>query len=350
MLRRQKTPSPLIVLGAGPVGLMAALRARQMGLSVKVITDRIPTLEDPFRLEAVPAQLIALFVEFGVHPKLIGVERTHQHRFTQWQTAEVVAAAAPASAHVTRPALDVALLHLADRADVAINVVGSSARFAADEASTDGPVILDSTGRSAVTARHISRPDVPLVCRTFTQTARSGVELDGFSVAAGPQGYAYRLGNAQRIALGVVGHGALLRGSADVVVANIQTFAPWIVEGIDCSELVSGCAGAASLQWCSSTTQGVQLIGDARLARDALASQGIALGISDALKAVSAIAETGSVELASLVSQLTLHRHRVIDLIAESPFAFALPWQRYVDFLRAETQLVDPATIATRPR
>ena len=334
MSREHGARPPLVVLGAGPVGLFAALRAKQLGLSVEVVTDRLPTAGDPCRLEAVPAQMIALLVEFGVHPRLLGVDRTHGGRLTQWRSREVIATDAPASVHISRPALEVALLSLADRSGVRIRAVGNSAATAIAAAVDAGSLILDSSGRSAATAARVARSEVPLVCRTFTQAAGVGPDLDGFAVAAGPEGYAYRLGNSQRVTLGVVGHGGLLRGSAESVVENIRAFAPWIVEGIDSEQLAPGCAGAASLQWCEVASQGIQPVGDASIARDALSSQGLAIGISDALRAVSEAEKQKKFDLEPLASQLAHHRKRVGDLIAESPFGSAPQWRGYLEFLR----------------
>ena len=69
---------PLTVLGAGPVGLVAAIRARQLGLGVEIRSDRMPSPTDPSRLEVVPAQLVALLVELGVPPRSVGVDRLHE--------------------------------------------------------------------------------------------------------------------------------------------------------------------------------------------------------------------------------------------------------------------------------
>jgi flavin-dependent dehydrogenase len=347
MSREQRARPPLIVLGAGPVGLIAALHARQVGLPVEVVTDQLPTAGDPCRLEAIPAQMIALLVEFGVHPRLLGVDRIHARRLTQWRSQEAIVTDAPASAHISRPALEVALINLADRFGVRIRTVGNSAATEISAAVDAGSLILDSTGRSAATAARVARAEVPLVCRTFTQEAGVGPDLDGFAVAAGPEGYAYRLGNAHQVTLGVVGHGGLLRGNAKGVVENIRAFAPWIVEGIDSEQLAPGCAGSASLQWCEVASEGIQPIGDARIARDALASQGLAIGISDALRAVREAAKHAKFDLDPLASHLAHHRKRVGDLIEESPFGSAPHWRRYLGFLYDHAPIIDKRITST---
>lgn len=327
----KNTRRPLVVLGCGPVGLVAALRARQFGLSVEVLTDRLPTDSDLSRIEAVPAQTVALLVEFGLHPQLLGVERLQEFRTTQWESAEVAVAKAPPTAHISRPALELGLLALAERAGVRISPVDSLESGAALSVDSDAAV-LDATGRAAVTATATVRPTVPLVCRTFVQHGVCG--SDGFSVAAGMEGYAYRLSNAKQVAFGVVGHGQHLKGDARVVLESVQSYAPWIVQGICADRLEPGGSGAASLQYCAGSRQGVEPIGDARIARDALASQGLAIGFSDAIQVVSALVGQSSSLRTAVGHQLSLHRRRVFELVARSPFASAPVWKEYLEFLQ----------------
>jgi flavin-dependent dehydrogenase len=323
----------VLVLGAGPVGLVAALHARRMHLDVEVWTDRLPSPTDSCRIEAIPAQLIALLVELGVYPRAVGVERLFEQRFTQWRSCEVVASVAPASAHVSRPALDVSLLELAMRAGVrfAEGVTQADIRSASDVDAT----VLDATGRAAATALHVVRAEVPIVARTFVQAARAVDGFTGFAIAAGPDGYAYRLSNARQVALGVVGHGTLLRGDIPSVIARVRSFAPWIVEGLDPDSAEPGSAGAASLQWCAHRSTRALPIGDAFLARDALASQGLAIGFAHAIRSVSALANGETVDPVPGPVQVELHRRRVEALIADSPFAVAPEWHSYRMFLCA---------------
>jgi hypothetical protein len=323
----------LVVLGCGPVGLVAALRARQLGLPVEVLTDRMPTGADPSRIEVVPAQTVALLVEFGLPPRSLGIDKLEERRRTQWEPGELVIAKAPAAAHIARPALELGLLAMAEREGVRFSPTGS-ARLSSAQTADCGIAVLDATGRVASTATAVVRPVAPLVCRTFVQDAVRGIDLDGFSIAAGPDGYAYRLGNARQIAFGVVGHGGHLKGGARSVLEGVRSYAPWIVQGLDADQLQPGGSGAASLQWCAESPAGVRPIGDAHIARDALASQGLAIGFSDALQTVSALAGTPSAAGGGAKHQLSLHRKRVSDLVARSPFADVHVWQEYLEFLR----------------
>jgi flavin-dependent dehydrogenase len=328
-LRRPR--GQIIVLGAGPVGLVAALHARRLNLPVEIWANRLPSPDDPCRIEAIPAQLVALLVELGVYPRELGVDRLFEQRVTQWRSREVVNSAAPASAHVARPALELSLLKLAARAGVRLceGVKVGDIRSITNADAT----ILDATGRVASTALHVVRAEAPLVARTFVQATRTADALTGFAIAAGPDGYAYRLSNVRQVALGVVGQGSLLRGNLQTVINRVRTFAPWIVEGLDPDAADAGSSGAASLQWCAGSDSHVLPIGDAYIARDALASQGLAIGIGHALRTVSALANGGPVDLAGTPLQVEQHRRRVEALIADSPFSAAPDWRRYREFL-----------------
>lgn len=328
----------MVILGAGPIGLLASLQARRLGLEVDVWADRFPSPSDTPRLEAIPAQIIGLLVDFGIHPKAFGVTRLVEKRFTQWRSHELMVATAPPLAHVSRPALEISLLRQAEREGVQLSS-WKGERWTDALAQRSGDVtVLDTTGRSAVTAMQINKPTQPLVTRTFVQSASPLIGQfmhggDCFAIAAGPDGYAYRLSNAQQVALGVVGHGGLLRGGACTVFAKIREFAPWLIEGMDPEACSSGSAGAASAQWCSSSHEGAQPVGDALFARDALASQGLAIGFSDALRVVSTLASGEHPEPDILRTQVALHCRRVDALIAESTFASSPAWRKYREFL-----------------
>jgi len=56
-----------VVIGAGPVAMAAALKLSEHCHTV-LFTPRVPALSDPCSVEAVPASLLALLIEFGIHP------------------------------------------------------------------------------------------------------------------------------------------------------------------------------------------------------------------------------------------------------------------------------------------
>jgi hypothetical protein len=95
----------LAIFGGGPAGIVTALRAAEHG-NVALLVDRLPDEHDPPPLDAVPARLLALLVDFGVDPRELQVDRLHRHRWIAWgsETPRVVRAAP--TAYVERPLLD----------------------------------------------------------------------------------------------------------------------------------------------------------------------------------------------------------------------------------------------------
>lgn len=73
----------IIVLGAGPAGLMAAIYAASSSRRVEIWSSKFPNDCCEMRLECVPAQVIALLVETGVAPAELGVSRLHNRRVVQ---------------------------------------------------------------------------------------------------------------------------------------------------------------------------------------------------------------------------------------------------------------------------
>lgn len=319
----------LTIFGAGPAGLIAALRARQLGAEVTVYTPCLVPDAAVFRLEVVPAQIVALLVEFGVHPGRLGVDRLFEARRTQWEGGAIESRGPPV-AHIARPALEHALLEVALRAGVRIEVA------ARHDAAQDG--LIDATGRTAISAGVRRKPRRPIVARTFALPV-AGRERDmPFAIAAGPQGYAYRLGNRLGSSLGIVGRGALIGGDARESLERVRAFAPWLVDDIAAADCAPGAAGPASAQWSEGGGK-TRRVGDAALARDALASQGLAIGLSDALAAV-APAPPATPPADARGS----HFRQVAALIRRSPFAREPDWASYLAFLeRAQAPAVAPS-------
>jgi len=158
------------VLGAGPVGLIAALQVVRCGRTAIIVTRRLPRADDPPRTDAVPAGLVALLLELGIDPRRIGVDRLYDVRVATWESAAPTASPAAKTAHVERPALELALL---DRLTGAhrVPIVLAPFRPPADgRAAGDGwraRILIDATGRAAVTAPHRQRPARPWVGRTY---------------------------------------------------------------------------------------------------------------------------------------------------------------------------------------
>jgi len=326
-------PRSLIVLGSGPVGLLAAIRGRQLGLDVEIHTSARPLSHHAPRVECVPSQTVALLVEFGVHPRLLGVDRLLDERTMQWpEGGAAVTTSTPAVAHVARPALDGALLDVALRAGVRLHALDGDAldQFRPRQ-QEENCLVLDASGRSAITAAQRIAPRRPIVARLFHLPMRPGLRTTGLMIAAGPDGYAYRLANAMTLTIGLVGRDDFVRGDGQAVVARIADFAPWLVEAIPGDDLQPGASGSASAQW-SLGDDAIIAIGDAAFARDALASQGLAIGFSDALKTVAQPDQPAHLGLEQQKA-IALHAARVAEQIASSAFRSSKPWIDYAHFL-----------------
>jgi hypothetical protein len=324
---------PLIVLGAGPVGLLAAIRGRQLGLDVDVYASGLP--QGPPRVECVPSQVVALLVEFGVSPKRVGVDTLYQERTAQWSSRAVVTTPTPDVAHIERPALDIALLRAALQAGAKVHAMqdGLLQQFLRQHRENQC-LLLDASGRSAVTATQRIGPSRPLVARLFHLPMRPALRSSGLMIAAGRDGYAYRLGSATTLTVGVVGRKDFVRGDGRQLIAKIADYAPWLVEGIAGDEMQPGASGPASVQWSVSAHEESVPIGDAFFARDALASQGLAMGFSDALKAVAQPDQKlRPSRLTDQKQAISLHCQRVIEQIAGSTFNSAPSWVEYARFL-----------------
>ncbi|HEX8351785.1 MAG TPA: hypothetical protein VF611_02595, partial [Pyrinomonadaceae bacterium] len=273
------------VLGAGPVGMVAALELSKRYRTV-LITCGLPSADEIPRVEAVPASLLALLIEYGIHPRKIGVGRLHESRLTAWDDEHYAERVGPAAAHVERPALDLAILE-AVIASRRVDIVTRPPSHGPDtlaQLRRQAVRLVDSTGRSALTAGRKIHPARPWAARTFVTSTRGRDAGGELRIAALPGGYAYRLGSANHLLLGVVGRGKMLAGSPAEVERSLREHgAGWLLEGLPTvGEMTPGRTGPASVQWAEGDTA-VRRVGDAALARDALSSQGLANGISEAL-------------------------------------------------------------------
>ena len=341
----------MVVLGSGPVGLVAALRGRQLGMDVRVYTNSLGAPRESPRVECVPAQVVALLVEFGVSPKRVGVDALFRQRTIQWAGGAVATSPAPDAAHIERPALEIALLESALRAGAKIDVLREDLVQEFRRRHREGEcILLDASGRSAVTAMQRISPRRPLVARLFHLPTRPSLRGSGLMIAAGPEGYAYRLANAATLTLGVVGRKDFVQGDAAQIVAKIAQFAPWLVENIPSAHMQPGASGAASVQWSVGENIESVLVGDASFARDALASQGLAMGLSDALKT---FAQANKGVLAPPRSdekkQISAHCQRTVQQIKRSAFGSARSWVEYSEFLSVLIGLMTSSNTASRP-
>jgi flavin-dependent dehydrogenase len=323
----------IAVLGAGPVGLMAALQFARSGRTAVIASNRLPAPDGARRVDAVPASFLALLVEFGINPVEIGADRLHRARISAWTSAEPLVAEGAATAHVERPALDLALLRAAQRAGCVIRSGSGLDGESVGGRDWTAKRFVDATGRDAVTANRRIRPPKPWIARMFW--APVCAHDPGFRIAQLPDGYAYRLGAASTLAFGVVGRRAAVAGSLLDIAQHLRVHAPWMLEDLPSfAKLQPGGACAASVQW--SEGGGLQ-IGDAALARDALSSQGIATGASEALQAC---AMGGEDDYALIVArqreQRQAHLRALLAVLESGRFSNAPIWREYIDFVASQ--------------
>ena len=95
---------PVTVLGSGPVALVHALFSARHRPVVLAAWRPAPTspIGPALGAESVPAPLLTLLLELGVHPGELDVEELHRQRLVAWEAAEVKRRPARASAHVER--------------------------------------------------------------------------------------------------------------------------------------------------------------------------------------------------------------------------------------------------------
>ncbi|MGH8904088.1 MAG: hypothetical protein ACRDYA_21010, partial [Egibacteraceae bacterium] len=138
--------------------------------------------------------------------------------------------------------------------------------------------LVDATGRRALTARGHARP-APAWVVTCCTLERGDLDPT-MRLAAGPTGYAYRLGSARWLTVGWVGPGSPPRDAAELRRRLEAESAGWLAGDVDVHQgRWSRRVASLSIPFGS---PGVVAIGDAALARDALASQGTSIGLSDA--------------------------------------------------------------------
>jgi 2-polyprenyl-6-methoxyphenol hydroxylase-like FAD-dependent oxidoreductase len=327
----------IAILGGGPAGLVSALAASKQARTALVL-DRLPFMNASVRIDSIPARTLALLVEFDIDPRMLGAECLHKGRWASWDAAMPTWRPGAQTAHIERPRLEQALFEVARATrSITILVDGTRPRWTKGfvGAGWRAQTLIDATGRASVTARARKRPDRPWASRFFW-TARRDLAPE-FRMAALSCGYAYRLGSANHIGLGITGRGRWLNADPPALERLLhEEAAGWLLEGMPpISCLAQGASGTSSVQWASGG-HGV-LIGDAALSRDSLSSQGLAASISDALYAIAAVT---SGDLPSLRKRhrtdLASHLNHLTELVSRCRFRELPLWHTYEVFL-AET-------------
>ncbi|MFZ6780174.1 FAD-dependent oxidoreductase [Undibacterium sp. Ji83W] len=351
------------VLGNGPVGILAALCAARQGRGpVLLLAADPPASVDAggsgYRIEAVPVSLLALLLEYGIHPHLIGAEQTHDLRQVQWDSKASMSLPTPKTVHIHRPALEQALwqkllqeprIHLRlGEQSLQLHDAGAGGTNSADSDNGDdwhADLLIDASGRAARTASSIDKSQQPWVARLFTlaRQARQPGRFHShfqpdfqphFKLAALPQGYVYSLATPQVQNVVFVGRGKAVKGSAGELQQLLHgAQAGWVLQGLpDLMEFHGGMAHPVSLQW--ATSERSVLIGDAALARDILSSQGLSCGLSEALCAPdlgTPLARASFQERQK--QQRQLHATALLNQIRSCLYGIETAWQDYAQFI-----------------
>lgn len=277
------------VVGSGPAALAHALFAS--AAAPVVLCGRRRSAAPG--VERVPAALLTLLLEVGIIPAELDVDHLTTKRLVAWEDGAPAERLGPACAHLDRAALVEALWgRVEDRPDVHLRELtpwftrpGVEGRFVAG--GWMARRLVDATGRRALTARRHVRPPRPWVATCCT--VERG-DLDAMMmVAAGPDGYGYRLGSARCLTVAWVGPHPPLRDAAALRRRLDDEGAGWLSRGVPFG------GGRWSRRVASvdvpvrAAAPNVVAIGDAALARDALASQGASMALSDARLAATPI-------------------------------------------------------------
>jgi flavin-dependent dehydrogenase len=254
-----------------------------------------------------------------------------------WERESFEESHGPVSAHVERPALDLALLDAvvnSGRVNITLSDRPDCFRVAIEAARRKQVRLIDATGRRSASARKRIQPAKPWAARTFLALRPSCSAHPDLRIAALAGGFVYRLGGAKYLVLGIIGRKKTIMG--DPLRLEQQLYedgAGWILEGLpSIGEMIPGKTAPASVQWTNEDV-GVR-IGDAALARDTLSSQGLAAGISEAFYA-AAIRSDGDESLFSLrqVEQRLVHLRSLAQLIVRCRFRENKTWQEYAEFI-----------------
>lgn len=344
---KQELTRRVVVLGAGPAGTIAALELSKT-FNTTLVVQTPPFQQQCHRVDSVPAALLALLIDFGIHPREFGVDVLYSSQLRAWVDHAIQENPIPASAHVERPLLEQALLRRV-RASSNITILPFDRDLLNHyrlEEQHQRIFLLDATGRRSISAERIVRPANPWVARSFVVCGRTRSADPAMRIASLPSGYLYRLGSSQHFALTVVGRGDLVSGTPRKIERYIiGNGAGWILEGLPAlSEMSTGKASTAAIQW-SIGGSGYR-IGDAAIARDTLSGQGVALGITDALCAASSLREHGNCDLLlqRQEEQRRAHLSSLGTALRSSRFSSELAWRCYCEFL--ERQSPGPGSLA----
>jgi 2-polyprenyl-6-methoxyphenol hydroxylase-like FAD-dependent oxidoreductase len=277
------------------------------------------------RIDVIPAPFLTLLLELGISPKQLGVTHLQDSQLAAWESGSPQMRRRPATAHIERARLEGALAEAVER-DPRIDIRTEGA----DWRTWQCDLTMDATGRAAASALCRNKSPRPWIAETFNGQISPSRALQAFRIAALPRGYAYRLGSGEKLTIGVI----RWRGpsEAEEIEQEIRAEAAWLLQGVPpLSSMKRGRGGACALQWSEDSSAAV-CIGDANIARDSLASQGIAIGCADALQLAS-----GALTRAAWLMRTREQRQRHITALRATldacRFKDLPPWAEYRHFL-----------------
>ena len=293
-------PPGTTVLGSGIAATACALFAARSG---PVVLAGRPPAGPTTAVESLPAAGLTLLLELGVVPRELDVDRLLRGRTVTWEHAAPVHSDGPACAHLDRGALLRALWRRVT-ADAGITVVPRGGGPAAP-----GGRLVDASGTRAASAVAVVRRPEAWTAATVT-LPRSGAD-PGLRLAAAPDGYGYRLGSAGLLTVGWIGSGRPPR-DGPALWQRLADRAAWLLDGLPGPPCGPTSRRPAGLALPVSADDAVP-IGDAALTRDALASQGTSIALSDAC-----LAADPRVDDAALAARRADARQRHLHHLAEA--------------------------------
>lgn len=319
------------VIGAGPVGLVMALRTAQTRpVTLYALRSGTAQKKHTVSIEVIPAALLTLLLEFGVHPHSLGVDVLHTRRYTAWDSTEPSCIEGIHTAYIERPQLELMLMDRV-QAHTAIRVIFIMRTDLAQLLPNLKGVVHDATGRCAVTACVRHRSQSSPVARTWIQAHTLPKEERSFRIAALPDGYIYRVASARSVLFGFCGASSLLHLTPARWPNYLeQVSADWLdLPTLPIENWQTAKAGAAGIQW-AEPQHGYLLLGDAAYSRDTLASQGLALGISDALYAAAVTDEQKNLWCENRRAQFLKHLTSLSGEISRCRFRESPFWRTYL--------------------
>lgn len=311
------------VVGSGTTALAAALFAARSGpvdLYARACAPRSRSVE------SVPAAALTLLVELGVTPDELDVARLSRERIVAWEDPEPTALGGPACAHIDTAALHHALLRRA------MNHPAVTVR-AAPHSTALRPGWVDATGRRAVSAHRHIRPSRTWTAAVVTVPSADTGEL---RLAAARDGYAYRLGSAHWTSIGWVAPDRPPRSGAELLACIEKRGAAWLLADLCIPAGLPTYRRPASAAVPMPSTTAVP-IGDAALARDALASQGVSLGLSDAC--LIADPATTLDDIAGRRDEaISRHFRHLTETVANCQYAESPCWAQYLSWISGHLQ------------